>query len=67
MQIEALKGELVTDLLFKHTGQDHDALEAEFYRLNPHVRGAVFTAKTTVILPAPIQTHHTTKPIRSWD
>ncbi|MFD2177842.1 hypothetical protein [Veronia pacifica] len=67
MQTEARKGELITDLIFKHTGQDNDAQEAAFYRLNPHVRGEVFTETTIVTLPAVIQTNNQRQPTRSWD
>lgn len=42
MKVSAKAGELIADLLYKHTGQDNDQLEQAFYQLNPHVRREVF-------------------------
>ncbi|NOI87324.1 hypothetical protein [Vibrio sp. 99K-1] len=67
MKIFARKGELITDLLFKQTGQDSDQLEIEFYRLNPHVRGDVFTADTHVYIPEISTVKPTQSVTRSWD
>ncbi len=63
----ANKGELITDLLFKQTGQDSDQLEVEFYRLNPHVRGEIFTADTYVSIPETSTVKPTQSVTRSWD
>ncbi|MEL6113777.1 hypothetical protein P0Y67_01030 [Photobacterium sp. SP02] len=67
MKIKAPGGELVTDFLFKQIGQDDDALEAAFYRLNPHVRGELFNAETYVVLPEATRAPNVKKVTRSWD
>lgn len=67
MKINAPAGELITDFLYKQTGRDDDALEAEFYRLNPHVCGEVFRETTPVILPVVSFSQSPKKPTRSWD
>ncbi|AUI88173.1 hypothetical protein BS333_17595 [Vibrio azureus] len=67
MKVWARKGELITDLLFKHARQDSDPLEVEFYRLNPHVRGDIFTADTEVQLPELLTVEPTQSVTRSWD
>ncbi|CAK1693665.1 Phage tail protein [Vibrio crassostreae] len=67
MKIFARKGELITDLLFKQTGQDSDQLETAFYRLNPHVRGDAFTADTHVHIPEISTVKPTQSVTRSWD
>lgn len=67
MRITAPKGELVLDFLFKQRAQDGALLEAQFYELNPHVRGTYFTVDTSVLLP-PVQNGSNEKQItRSWD
>lgn len=67
MKVQAKCGELVTDLLFKKLGQDDDVIEAEFYRLNPHIRADIFPQDTLVTLPAPTHKTNIQKPTRSWD
>ncbi|HFQ4959189.1 TPA: hypothetical protein ACGUPM_002642 [Vibrio vulnificus] len=67
MKANARKGELITDLLFRHTGQDSDELEARFYELNSHVRGDVFTEDTTVTIPDAKSIKPNQTVTRSWD
>ncbi len=67
MKITARKGELITDLLFKQTGQDSDQIEADFYRINPHVRGDVFTEDTSVHIPELSTVKPNQSVTRSWD
>ncbi|MCD9475038.1 hypothetical protein [Photobacterium phosphoreum] len=67
MKVSAKAGELITDLLYKHTGQDNDQLEQVFYQLNPHVRREVFFVDTEVVLPQVKQVPKTQRVIKSWD
>lgn len=66
MIVQANDGEVVADFLYKQLGDDDDALEAEFYALNPKVRAAIFTQTMLVALPSrkPLVTK---KPTRSWE
>ena len=65
MKIEAKKGELITDFLFKNISTDNDETERAFYALNTHVRSAVFLENTFVSLPELASKN--TKVTRSWD
>lgn len=67
MKITVHKGDIVTDVLFKHTGQDDDQLEADFYQLNPHVRGDFFMEETIVIIPEVSFKQNIKEVNRSWD
>lgn len=67
MKVNAPKGEIVTDFLYKQLGQDDDKLEADFYRLNPHVRAEVFLDDTLVSLPKLSHQSNQKTVTRSWD
>ncbi|MDX1301834.1 hypothetical protein [Photobacterium sp.] len=67
MRVNVNKGELITDILYQHTGQDDDQVEAEFYRINPGVRGELFTADMAVTLPQPTHKQNLKTVNRSWD
>ncbi|MCY9802705.1 hypothetical protein OTK51_04585 [Vibrio scophthalmi] len=67
MKVNAKASYLITDLLFKHTGQDSDLLEAEFYKLNPHVRGETFTHDCLVVIPDIKTNRRSISATRSWD
>ncbi len=66
MRVNAKAGDLVVDLLFKHASQDDDQIEAEFYNLNPHVRGAVFSEDCSVLIPESTVNQQTNNVVRSW-
>lgn len=66
MRVNAKAGDLVVDLLFKHTKQDDDQIEAEFYNLNPHVRGAVFSEDCSVFIPERTINQTVRNVVRSW-
>lgn len=66
MRVNARAGDLVVDLLFKHTKQDDDGLEAEFYRLNPHVRAAIFQSDCSVLIPSGAVNQQEQNVVRSW-
>lgn len=67
MRVQAKAGYLVADLLFKHAGQDGDRIEAEFYRLNPHIRADVFPQDCSVIIPEVNVNQRSIGVTRSWD
>ncbi len=67
MKITVQKGEFITDVLFKQTGQDDDQLETDFYQLNPHVRGDFFMQKTVVTIPEVSFKQNIKEVNRSWD
>lgn len=67
MRVNVKKGELIIDILYQHTGQDDDQIEAEFYRLNPSVRGEVFMIDMAVALPQPTHKQNLKTVTRSWD
>lgn len=67
MRVNVKEGELITDILYQHTGQDDDQIEAEFYRLNPSIRWEVFAVDMAVILPLPRHKHNLKTVTRSWD
>lgn len=67
MQVQARTGDLVTDLLFKHTGSDDDELEREFFRLNPHVRTDTFQQDCVVLIPQNMTSSRKQTVTRSWD
>ncbi|WED23088.1 hypothetical protein L3Q72_06755 [Vibrio sp. JC009] len=66
MRVNARKGELVTDLLFKYTGQDDDQTEAAFYELNTHVRAAIFPEDCSVLIPEVPVGSQSQDVTRSW-
>ena len=67
MRVNAKEGDLITDLLYQHTKQDDDQIEAEFYRLNPHVREEIFISDTSVLLPSATHKPNLKTVTRSWD
>ncbi len=67
MKVHVRAGELVADLLYKQTGSDDDALEQEFYRINPHVRGDTFQNECVVTIPTHMTSTRKQKITRSWD
>ncbi|MFA0690637.1 hypothetical protein [Vibrio splendidus] len=67
MKINVRQGELITDVLFKQTGQDSDQLEHDFYQANPHVRGEVFSRDTLVTIPVVKANHSKQGVVRSWN
>ncbi|PMJ89828.1 hypothetical protein [Vibrio sp. 10N.261.55.A7] len=67
MRVQAKAGYLIADLLFLHTKQDGDLIEIEFYRLNPHVRGEVFSEDCSVIIPDIKTNQRLLSATRSWN
>lgn len=67
MKVSVRKGQLVTDVLYQHLGDDNDQLDAAFYELNPHVRGAFFPTDQLITLPDPANVPEQRFVIRSWD
>ncbi|AIU66988.1 hypothetical protein ABF162_08220 [Vibrio coralliilyticus] len=67
MQVPAKAGELITDLLLKKVGSDSDEVEAEFYRLNPHIRVDIFPHDCVVTLPQNVTSSRKQSVTRSWD
>ncbi|NOH85545.1 hypothetical protein F0249_17250 [Vibrio sp. 03-59-1] len=67
MQVQAKAGELITDLLFKHTKSDDDELERKFYIANPHVRTDIFKQDCVVVIPEAFRTTRKQTVTRSWD
>ncbi|CAG9001762.1 MAG: hypothetical protein CENE_03789 [Candidatus Celerinatantimonas neptuna] len=67
MKVLAQKGQLITDLLYQHLGDDNDQLEAAFYQLNPQIRVAIFPQSMTVTLPDVASVPKQTNVTRSWD
>ncbi|MGR5061960.1 tail protein X [Photobacterium sp. DNB22_13_2] len=67
MKVNAKAGELITDLLYRYSGQDNDQLEQAFYQLNPHVRNEVFQQNTVVVLPDVKSAPKLKTVTKSWD
>ncbi|MGD8109393.1 hypothetical protein [Vibrio sp. TRT 17S01] len=67
MRVQAKRGEVVVDFLFKKTQQDNDDIERAFYALNPHVRDAVFTEDCFVVIPEVTKGERSRRVTRIWD